>query len=514
MIRPFSYFFTSYNYTFSALIIGKPDGNSLSFGRIEKKSRVPVLKCNMSYLLSLRPMHNNQRKPIRYMLSAVFETSRSLWDGTTMTTRSSSKYYFPLSAIIFLFYFAWAAALGLASQWLGQILHLSPEVQGTFFTANAIGAMLFQPIYGAIQDRLGVSKKLLVWIGLVLALCWPIMGYLFVYLIGVSHILAMVVSGAFIALGILAAAGVVDSYCERVGRNAGVEYGKVRVWGAIGWCISTLIVGHYAPSGFWSNLPYIACTIAGVLLLIVLFNLDDKGAKVASVPGQEQQVASLSDSLVVLKEFKFWRFAIFLFGIAGLYFLFDQQFQAYYASYFHNPVDDGAGTRAYAQLYSSETIIEAVFLPFMPWIVNRLGARNGLVVAALLMGLRILLTGIITDKWVLTACFLTRGFEIPLLLVSVFKFMEGVYDPRFSSTIYLIAFQFAQQFCSICFAKPVGNIISTYNLQAPNYGYQVAYICLGIFGLVFMLWGLIMLPRPKKGRVNPQPMESITPAVQ
>ena len=426
-----------------------------------------------------------------------------------MTTRSTSKYYFPLSAIIFLFYFAWASTLSMASQWLWQILHLDNTTKGLFFTANAIGAMLFQPIYGAIQDRLGVSKKLLLWIGLVLALCWPIMGYVFVMLMShVAPLVALIVSGLFIALGILAAAGVVDSYCERVGRNAGLEYGTVRVWGAVGWCLGVLIAGRFAQEGMLVNLPYIACTVAGILLLLVLFRLDDRGAQVAAVPGQEQQVASMSESLGILKQFKFWTFAIFLFGIAGLYFLFDQQFQDYYASFFDAPgFMQGQGSKAYSYLYASETAIEVICLPLVPIIVNILGARKSLVLAAFIMGSRVLLTGLVADKTFLTVFFLVRGFEIPLLLVAVFKFMEGVYDPRFSSTIYLIAFQFAQQFCSICFAGLVGYLID-------HYSFQHAYISLGIFGLVFMLWGLFMLPQPVKGRVNPQPMESITPAAQ
>lgn len=454
-------------------------------------------------------MTNNESLFIRDMLGAVSKAHAHYGMATTMTTRSTSKYYFPLSAIIFLFYFAWASTLSMASQWLWQILQLDSTTKGLFFTANAIGAMLFQPIYGAIQDRLGVSKKLLLWIGLVLALCWPVMGYVFVFLMkDVSSIVALIVSGLFIALGILAAAGVVDSYCERVGRNAGLEYGTVRVWGAVGWCLGVLIAGRFALEGVLVNLPYIACTVAGVLLLLVLFRLDDRGAQVAAVPGQAQQVASMSESLSVLGEFKFWSFAIFLFGIAGLYFLFDQQFQDYYATFFNVPgAEAGAGGKAYSYLYASETVIEVICLPLVPIVVNLLGARKSLVLAAFIMGMRVLLTGLVADKVFLTIFFLVRGFEIPLLLVAVFKFMEGVYDPRFSSTIYLIAFQFAQQFCSICFAGLVGYLID-------HYSFQHAYVALGVFGLVFMLWGLIMLPRPKKGSINTPPLESATPAAQ
>ena len=462
-------------------------------------------------------MTNNPFPVIGYMLSAGLTANAQYGMATTMTTRNKSSYYFPLSAIIFLFYFSWAATLAMASQWLWHILHLDNTTKGMFFTANALGAMLLQPVYGAIQDRLGVSKKLLLWVGFVLTLCWPVMGYLFVYVMqNISPLLALVVSGGFIALGILAAAGVVDSYCERVGRNAGLEYGSVRVWGAVGWCIGILIAGRFTTEGLLVNLPYIACSAAGILLLLVLFRLNDKGAQTASVPGQEQQVASLTQSLVVLKEFRFWTFAIFLFGIAGLYFLFDQQFQDYYALFFDVPgAAVGAGGKAYSYLYACETIIEIVCLPLVPFVVNRIGARNSLILAAGLMGLRILCIGLLEDKWLITALYLTRGFEIPLLLVAVFKFMEGVYDPRFSSTIYLIAFQFAQQLCSICFATQVGRIITEYGATHQAHGFQIAYIALGVFGLFFMVWGAVMLPRAtpflkKSSRL----MESVTPAAQ
>ena len=94
--------------------------------------------------------------------------------------------------------------------------------------------------------------------------------------------------------------------------------------------------------------------------------------------------------------------------------------------------------------------------------------------------------------------------------------MEGVYDPRFSSTIYLIAFQFAQQLCSICFATQVGRVITHYGATyQDHHGFQIAYIALGVFGLFFMVWGAVMLPRAtpflkKSSRL----MESVTPAAQ
>lgn len=410
-----------------------------------------------------------------------------------MNQSASTRYYLTLSALIFLFYFAWSSTTALLARWLGTILELDTTMSGFVFMANAIGALLFQPLYGAIQDRLGTSKKLLIWIGIMLALCTPIMGSVFVYLMrNVSQFVGMTVSGLYLALALFAAAGVVDSYCERAGRNAKIEYGKIRLWGAIGWGLGTLIAGRF---DITPNLPFYACSVAGIVFLFVLSTLNDKDLLVNNKPEEAQHISSMSQSLVVLKDATFWKFTVFLFGIAGMYFLFDQQFQNHYASFF-----PGYGEQAYSWLYASETVIETVALAIVPFVANKIGARNSLILSAFIMGMRILGTGLFNDVWLITGCYMFRGFEIPLLLVAVFKYMTGVFDARYSSTIYLIAFQFAQQVFSICFAALTG-----YSLQ--HMGASFTYVSLGVITLLFMMWGVVMLPKiPRQASVSTKEM--------
>lgn len=402
-----------------------------------------------------------------------------------MNQSASTRYYLTLSALIFLFYFAWSSTTALLARWLGAILHLDTTMSGFVFMANAIGALMFQPLYGAIQDRLGTSKKLLVWIGIMLALCTPIMGHVFGYLmLEVSQPLGMATAGIYLALALFAAAGVVDSYCERAGRNADIEYGKIRLWGAVGWGLGTLIAGRF---DITPNLPFYACSAAGIVFLLVLSSLNDKDLLVDNKPEDAQHISSMSQSLVVLKDSTFWKFTIFLFGIAGMYFLFDQQFQNHYAAFF-----PGYGEQAYSWLYASETVIETISLAIVPFVANKIGARNSLLLSAFIMGVRILCTGLFDNVWLISASYMLRGFEIPLLLVAVFKYMTGVFDARYSSTIYLIAFQFAQQMFSICFAALTG-----YSLQ--HMGASFTYISLGVITMLFMLWGMLMLPKiPRK----------------
>lgn len=391
------------------------------------------------------------------------------------------RYYFTISALLFLFFFAWSSTYSLFASWLGHTLHFDSMITGFVFTANAIAALIFQPVYGFIQDRLGTSKKLLVWVGVMLVLCTPVMGRIYPWLLSQSLSIGMTVGAIYLAVSMFAGVGVVESYSERAARNAGFEFGGARLWGSVGWGLGTLVAGRFE---IMPDLPFYACSAAGVVFLFVLASLNDGSLLVKDKPKQAQQISSLGQSFVLFKQGDFWKMTVFLFGISGLYFLFDQQFQNYYSTFF----EPGQGARAFSMLFAAQTLTETILLLFSPFIVRTLGSRNSMLLCGALMGLRLLGCSLINDVWFLSACQLLRGVEIPILLVAVFKYINGVFDARYSSTIYLISFQFAQQFYSICFSAATG-----YGFA--SIGYQNTYLVLAGSALLFTLWGIFMLPR-------------------
>ncbi|MGE8451921.1 MAG: MFS transporter, partial [Pseudomonadales bacterium] len=86
---------------------------------------------------------------------------------------AAKREYWLISGLLFFFFFSWSSSYSLFSIWLHRVIGLNGTETGFIFAANAIAALLVQPFYGALQDRLGLSKKLLVWIGILLCAAAP-----------------------------------------------------------------------------------------------------------------------------------------------------------------------------------------------------------------------------------------------------------------------------------------------------------------------------------------------------
>ena len=104
--------------------------------------------------------------------------------------------YWLISGLLFFFFFAWSSSYSLFSIWLHRVIGLSGTETGYVFAANAVAALLIQPFYGALQDRLGLSRKLLVWIGLLLCAAAPFSIHVYGNLLAQNVVLGAVVGAA------------------------------------------------------------------------------------------------------------------------------------------------------------------------------------------------------------------------------------------------------------------------------------------------------------------------------
>ncbi len=93
-----------------------------------------------------------------------------------------------------------------------------------------------------------------------------------------------------------------------------------------------------------------------------------------------------------------------------------------------------------------------------PWIINRIGAKNTLLIAGVIMATRIIGSSFATTAVEVIALKMLHALEVPFLLVGAFKYITGVFDTRLSATIYLIGFQFAKQSAAIFLSAFAGNM--------------------------------------------------------
>ncbi|WP_047286897.1 MFS transporter [Pseudomonas protegens] len=395
---------------------------------------------------------------------------------------AAKREYWLISGLLFFFFFSWSSSYSLFSIWLHRVIGLNGTETGFIFAANAIAALLVQPFYGALQDRLGLSKKLLVWIGILLCAAAPFAIYVYAGLLAQNVVLGALVGAAFLALAMLAGVGVIESYTERLSRHAGFEFGTTRMWGSLGWASATGVVG--VVFNIDPDIAFYMSSLAGIVFLLILFRLDlDRLAQPAVQAGTVAHPVRLNDLWKLLALPRFWAFSLYLTGVCGIYMIYEQQFPVYFSSFFPTPEE---GTRAYGYLNSSQVLVEAVLMLLAPWVVSRTGAKYGLILAGSIMFVRILGSGLATQAWAIAACKMLHALEVPILLVSIFKYISLNFDSRLSASIYLVGFQFAQQLTAMLLSPLVG-----YGYD--HFGFSSVYVLMaGLVGACLLLsWTLL-----------------------
>jgi OHS family lactose permease-like MFS transporter len=111
-----------------------------------------------------------------------------------------------------------------------------------------------------------------------------------------------------------------------------------------------------------------------------------------------------------------------------------------------------------------------------PWIINRIGAKNTLLLAGTIMSIRIVGSSFATTAVEVILLKMLHALEVPFLLVGVFKYITQIFDVRFSATIYLIWFNFAKQLAAIFLSAFAGSLYD-------RIGFSDTYLILG--GIAF-----------------------------
>lgn len=397
---------------------------------------------------------------------------------------TGKRNYILLSIFDFLYLFAWSSTMAFFVIWTTQHLGISATKTGWLYAINAFIALTMQPFFGFISDKFGTKKSL---IFLIIALLLPI-GPFFIYvyasLLVSSFWLGAVLGGIYLGVIFNSGCGVIDSYIDKISRRYSFEYGRVRMWGSLGWAAAAYIVGRNINDN--PNLSFWLASIA-IILAAVCFML----TKIEVTLEEEKMTSSLKTVHVfeLARNKQFWMLIIYTLFVTQIYDTYDQQFAQYFSLQFSN-VDEG--NKWYGTLASVQVCFETLFLGLMPWFVNRVGAKWALVIAGTIMSVRILGSAIPLGPVWIAAVKMMHAIEKPLILISVFKFIAQNFDHKLSSTIYLLVL-FAASIATTVYSPIVGYLYDTI-------GFANSYIILGIISGLFTLFSVFSL-RNKKDKV-------------
>ncbi|WP_347113266.1 oligosaccharide MFS transporter [Leclercia sp. S52] len=397
---------------------------------------------------------------------------------------TGKRNYVLLSIFDFLYLFAWSSTMAFFVIWTTQHLGISATQTGWLYAINAFIALTMQPFFGYISDKFGTKKSL---IFLIIALLLPV-GPFFIYvyapLLVSSFWLGAVLGGIYLGVIFNSGCGVIDSYIDKISRRYSFEYGRVRMWGSLGWAAAAYIVGRNINDN--PNLSFWLASIA-IVLAAVCFML----TKITVTLEEEKMTSSLKAGHVVelMKDKQFWMLIIFTLFVTQIYDTYDQQFAQYFSLQFPS-VDEG--NKWYGTLASIQVCGETLFLGLMPWFVNRVGAKWALVIAGTIMSVRILGSAVPLGPVWIAAVKMMHAIEKPLILISVFKFIAQNFDHKLSSTIYLLVL-FAASIATTVYSPVVGHLYDTI-------GFANTYIILGVVSGLFTLFSVFSL-RNKKDKV-------------
>ncbi|MGC9933266.1 MFS transporter [Priestia aryabhattai] len=397
--------------------------------------------------------------------------------------KSSKSLYWKLSAYFFFFFFTWSSSYSLFSIWLGQEIKLNGSATGLIFSVNAIFALCMQPLYGYISDRIGLKKHILFFISCLLVFVGPF--YIFVYgpLLQYNVLIGAIIGGLYLGVAFLAGIGAIETYIEKVSRKYKFEYGKSRMWGSLGWAAATFLAGQ-----LFNINPHINFWVASVSAVILVAIILSVKVEMSSYEMEKAESVTLRDvgNLFLLKEF--WFFMIYVVGVTCVYGVYDQQFPIYYASLFPT---ESIGNQVFGYLNSFQVFLEAGMMFAAPFIVNKIGAKNSLILAGFLMGFRIIGSGLVVGPIGISSMKLIHALELPIMLIAIFKYLAANFDTRLSSILYLVGFQFASQIGASVLSPIAGGLYD-------SVGFSRTYLIMGGMVLVFNVISMFTLLNSKK----------------
>lgn len=420
------------------------------------------------------------------MLKVLSETKNLLsYLKGANAMKDSKSLYWKLSAYFFFFFFTWSSSYSLFSIWLGQEINLNGAATGIIFSVNAIFALCMQPIYGYISDKIGLKKNILFFISVMLVFVGPFYIYVYGPLLQYNVILGAIVGGLYLGIAFLAGIGAIESYIEKIGRKYDFEYGKSRMWGSLGWAAATFFAGQLFNIN--PNINFWVASVSAIILVAIILSV-----KVEMTDQELERADSVKlkdiGQLFLLKDF--WFLIVYVIGVTCVYSVYDQQFPLYYASLFPT---EALGNQVFGYLNSFQVFLEAGMMFLAPFIVNKLGAKNSLLLAGFLMAFRIVGSGMVEGPIGISGMKLIHALELPIMLIAIFKYLAANFDTRLSSVLYLVGFQFASQVGASILSPIAGKLYD-------SIGFRDTYMVMGIMVLCFTILSIFTLVSSKKSK--------------
>ena len=413
-----------------------------------------------------------------------------------------NPFYLGNSFIMLMFFMGWGIWWSFFQIWLTNKLGFSGAQVGTIYSFDSAITLILMLIYGMIQDKLGIKRKLLIFCAVLEMCLGPFFTWIYAPMLHHHFMVGAVVGSLYLSLAFLAASPTFEALVERMSRRYDFLYGQARAWGSFGYAIAALAAGY-----LFTISPYIvfwlSSAFAFVLLLVLLFVHPENNQKYVQeykysgkVIDDEETIPSLRDIFKVFKLPALWEIIIFIILSGSFYTVFDQQmFPQFFTKFFATPA---LGEQAYGVLNSIEVFLESIMMALIPLLMKKIGVRKTLLIGVCVMVVRIGGCGLVTNPLGISCIKLLHAPETAIFALAMFRYITLHFDTRISATVYMVGSNIAGQIGQIIFSTPLG-------MLHDKIGYQSTFIVIAGIVVVAGIYALIFLKKDNQD-VNGQPL--------
>ncbi|MCO6542075.1 MAG: MFS transporter [Lactobacillus sp.] len=371
--------------------------------------------------------------------------------------------------------FIWPVIQTYSSFWLVKYAGFSHANVGLAFSMMSLMGLISAPFFGYIGDKILEKKYLIQFIAVLSVLMGPFMEWFILPMKGNTYVMSILM-GLVFGLVMNGGTGAIETYEQRISFVNGFEYSWVRSGVTITGFIAPIICGYLLSTVpkqfFWS----LSITGFIFLIMVVFFVKHDEKHEKINIHGI---LKSMSSKAFII-------FVIFLLGTVPLSQIADQQVSNYFQTFLNN----NQGVMLFSYSTTIQQILAFIGMLIIPAVIKKIGYRNGLVIMAFIMTIRLLLLSFATNWGIVAFAQILGGLYTPLWFICPMGYIFSVFNKNEFATIQSLSTVSAVQISQTIFSGVIG---AGYD----KLGFHTTYLILGVICGCFALFAAIFLVKGK-----------------
>jgi PPP family 3-phenylpropionic acid transporter len=373
-----------------------------------------------------------------------------------MEVQAAKREGVSISGLFLFIYFALGALYPLLSHYLKSIGMSGTQI-GLIVSVGPIVAIFAQPFWGMLCDRFQMSRQILSGILLcAIVASFLLLGgksfFVFAFLYGVLH---------FFQSGTVP---ISDGLALQYTARTGIEFGRIRQWGAIGFALATFVVGILAEA-FSLRIIFYVYAFAQLSAFLFLQGVQ-----------AERSMAAVNIFKGLVELVRIPRYMLFLLS-AFLIFGPINGNNIYFGLLYDHLGGQIAGIGLAFLLFAGS---EAPFMKWSGFFIQRLGLEKTILLAGFVSALRWFWYSTSPTPTMVIAFFFIQGFSVGLYLASAAQFVKENTPDTLRVTALAVYTSMGLGLGSMA-TNVIGGIL------VDRYGILTTYAFFGIFTVVGLL---------------------------